>query len=148
MKVEDEPFMIEYNCRMGDPETEVVLPRLKNDLVELFRATGQKQLNTIEIDTDPRYACTIMAVSGGYPNKYETGFEITGMEDINPEKGLLFHAGTKNEDGKTLTNGGRILCLTSFGNSMKEAAEKSKSEMQKINFAEMHYRKDIGYEFV
>ena len=148
MKVEDEPFMIEYNCRMGDPETEVVLPRMKNDMVELFRATGQKQLNTIEIDTDPRYACTIMAVSGGYPNKYETGFEITGMEDVNPEKGLLFHAGTKNEDGKTLTNGGRILCVTSFGNSMKEAAEKSRSEMQKINFAEMHYRKDIGYEFI
>jgi phosphoribosylamine--glycine ligase len=148
MKVEDEPFMIEYNCRMGDPETEVVLPRMKNDIVELFRATGQKQLNTIEIDTDPRYACTIMAVSGGYPNKYETGFEITGIEDVNPDKGLLFHAGTKNENGKTLTNGGRILCVTSFGNSMKEAAEKSKSEMQKINFAEMHFRKDIGYEFI
>jgi phosphoribosylamine--glycine ligase len=148
MKVEDEPFMIEYNCRMGDPETEVVLPRMKNDLVELFRAVGQKQLNKIEVHTDPRYACTIMAVSGGYPNKYETGFEITGMEDINPDKGMLFHAATKNEEGKTLTNGGRILCVTSFGNSLKEAAETAKRELQKIDFSEMHYRKDIGYEFV
>lgn len=148
MKVENEPYVIEYNCRLGDPETEVILPRLKNDLVELLQATAQKQLHSKKATTDPRATCTIMAVSGGYPNEHETGFEISGLKDINNTDSILFHAGTKSIDGKVLTNGGRILCVTSFGNTIKEAAETSNKELKNVFFSEIYYRKDIGYEFV
>lgn len=143
----DEPYMIEYNCRMGDPETEVVVPRLKNDLVELLKAAADQRLDKIKIETDPRTACTIVAVSGGYPGEYIKGYEITGLESINPEDSILFHMGTASKDGQVVTNGGRVLCITSFGRSVFDAIEISKEEMKKISFDGMEFRSDIGYEF-
>ena len=147
MIVDEEPFMIEYNCRMGDPETEVVIPRLQNDLVELFVATANQQLDTIKIETDPRTVCTVVAVSGGYPGEYEKGYVIEGIEDINPEDSILFQMGTTIKDEKIITNGGRVFCITSYGRSIFDAVEISKQEMEKISFTGMEYRTDIGYEF-
>ncbi|HET9745388.1 MAG TPA: phosphoribosylamine--glycine ligase [Chitinophagaceae bacterium] len=147
MKVNDEPYMIEYNCRMGDPETEVVIPRLKNDLLEMLVAAARQELNKVSIREDERFACTVMAVSGGYPGDYEKGYTIRGLDDIDTAESILFHAGTSIKDGKVVTNGGRVLCITSFGNSVFEAVEKSKEELQNISFTGMSYRRDIGYEF-
>jgi phosphoribosylamine---glycine ligase len=147
IKVDDEPYVIEYNCRLGDPETEVVIPRLKNDLVELFIATGRQQLAGIKIYCDDRYACTVMAVSGGYPGEYEKGFEINGLDKEIDNDSLIFHAGTKSAYGSVLTNGGRVFCVTSYGDSVMEAVNKSKEVLENIHFEEMYYRKDIGYEF-
>ncbi len=147
MIVKDEPYMIEYNCRMGDPETEVVIPRLKNDLVELFIAVANQQLDSIKIETDPRTVCTVVAVSGGYPGKYKKGYEIKGIEDIHPSDSMLFQMGTALKDGKVITNGGRVFCITSYGQSIFDAVEISKEEMQKVSFTGMEYRSDIGYEF-
>jgi phosphoribosylamine--glycine ligase len=147
IKVDDEPYVIEYNCRMGDPETEVVIPRLKNDLVELFIRTAEQTLDGVKIDCDDRYACTVMTVSGGYPGEYEKGFEIEGLEkDFGPDS-LVFHAGTLSAYGAVLTNGGRVLCVTSFAESVAEAVEKSGEVLDQIHFEDMYYRKDIGYEF-
>jgi phosphoribosylamine---glycine ligase len=147
IKVDEEPFVIEYNCRMGDPETEVVIPRLKNDLVELFVSTAQQQLDQVKIECDDRYACTVMTVSGGYPGEFEKGFEIDGLEkDFGPDS-LIFHAGTLSAYGAVLTNGGRVLCVTSFAQSVAEAVEKSRDVLEQIHFEDMYYRKDIGYEF-
>ncbi|HWR32944.1 MAG TPA: phosphoribosylamine--glycine ligase [Chitinophagaceae bacterium] len=147
MIADGEPYMIEYNCRMGDPETEVVIPRLKNDLVQLLKAAAEQQLDKIKIETDSRTTCTIVAVSGGYPGEYVKGLEIKGMEEINPEDSLLFHMGTSIKEGKVVTNGGRVLCITSFGRSVYDAAEISKEEIGKISFDGMDFRSDIGYEF-
>jgi phosphoribosylamine---glycine ligase len=147
MIVNDEPYMIEYNCRMGDPETEVVIPRLKNDLVELFAAVANQQLNTVKIETDPRTVCTIVAVSGGYPGEYKKGYEIEGIDDINPADSMLFQMGTALKNGKVITNGGRVFCLTSYGLSVFDAVEISKEEIEKVFFTGMEYRSDIGYEF-
>jgi phosphoribosylamine--glycine ligase len=146
MKVGDEPYMIEYNCRMGDPETEVVIPRLKNDFLEMLVAAAKQELNKIKIEEDQRFACTVMAVSGGYPGDYEKGYVIKGLDKVN-KKSILFHAGTTTKDGKVLTNGGRVLCITSYGNSIFEAVENSKEELQNISYTGMSYRRDIGYEF-
>jgi phosphoribosylamine---glycine ligase len=147
IKVDDEPFVIEYNCRMGDPETEVVLPRLKNDLVELVLAAAGKKLNKIKIEIDDRAAATVVAVSGGYPNEYEKGIAITGLDNVTDKESMLFHCGTKEQGDKTVTNGGRVFCITSYGDSVKNAVDKSKAAMQKISFEGMYYRRDIGYEF-
>ncbi|MEO7923636.1 MAG: phosphoribosylamine--glycine ligase [Chitinophagaceae bacterium] len=147
MIMNKEPFMIEYNCRMGDPETEVVIPRLKNDLAELLAAAANQQLDKIIIETDPRTACTVVAVSGGYPGDYTKGYEIKGMDDINPADSLLFHMGTVSESGKPVTSGGRVFCITSYGKSVFDAVEISKEEMQKVSFTGMEFRDDIGYEF-
>ena len=147
MIVEGEPFMIEYNCRMGDPETEVVIPRLQNDLAELFAAVADQRLDTIKIETDPRTVCTVVAVSGGYPGNYAKGFEIGGIDNINPADSILFHMGTAVKDGKIITNGGRVFCISSYGKSIFDAVEISKEEMQKVSFTGMEYRSDIGYEF-
>ena len=147
MIVDDEPYMIEYNCRMGDPETEVVIPRLKNDLVELLDAVSNQELDKVKIETDPRTVCTVVAVSGGYPGDYTKGLEINGLGDINPEDSMLFHMGTTIKDGKVVTNGGRVFCITSYGRSIFDAVEISKEEMQKVSFKGMTYRNDIGYEF-
>jgi len=132
---------------MGDPETEVVIPRLKNDLVELFVATAHQKLDAIQIETDERTACTVVAVSGGYPGDYKKGYEIKGLETINPEDSILFHMGTATENEKVLTNGGRVLCITSYGKSVFDAVEISKEEMEKISFVGMEFRSDIGFEF-
>lgn len=147
MIVKDEPYMIEYNCRMGDPETEVVIPRLKNDLVEVLVAATKQKLDTIKIETDPRTACTVVAVSGGYPGDYQKGHEIKGLADINPEDSMLFHMGTILKNDKALTSGGRVFCITSYGRSVFDAVEISKEEMEKVSFTGMEYRSDIGYEF-
>ena len=147
IKVGDEPYVIEYNCRMGDPETEVVIPRLKNDFLKMLVAATKQELNKIKIEEDDRFACTVMAVSGGYPGEYEKGYVIHGFDEVDKAESILFHAGTVTRDGKAVTNGGRVLCITSFGNSIFEAVEKSKKELQNISFTGMSYRRDIGYEF-
>jgi phosphoribosylamine---glycine ligase len=147
MIVENEPYMIEYNCRLGDPETEVVIPRLKNDLVELLSAAAKQQLDTIKIETDPRTVCTVVAVSGGYPDDYKKGYQIKGLNDINPADSILFHMGTITEEGKIVTNGGRVFCITSYGQSVFDAVSISNEELEKVSFIGMEYRGDIGYEF-
>jgi phosphoribosylamine---glycine ligase len=147
IKVGDEPYVIEYNCRMGDPETEVVMPRLKTDLVELFIATDKGALNKIKIEQDSRYACTVMAVSGGYPGNYEKGYVIDGLNKAVPADSLVFHAGTSTKDGKVVTNGGRVITVTSYGKTISAAVARSKETLQQISFEGMYYRQDIGFEF-
>jgi len=144
INVNGEPMVIEYNVRMGDPETEVVMPRIKSDLVELFEAVAQQQLDKTDIEIDPRSATTVMVVSGGYPEDYGKGFEISGLEDI--QDSLVFHAGTKLENGKVVTNGGRVLAVTSFGNDFSEAIKKSYQNIDKLHFDKMYFRKDIGFD--
>jgi phosphoribosylamine--glycine ligase len=147
IKVGDEPYVIEYNCRMGDPETEVVMPRLKTDLVDLFMATDKGTLHTIKIEQDSRYACTVMAVSGGYPGNYEKGFAISGLNKPVPADSLVFHAGTSQKDGNVVTSGGRVLTVTSYAQSVSAAVVKSKEVLQQLSFDGMYYRQDIGFEF-
>ncbi len=144
---EGEPSVIEYNCRMGDPETEVVIPRLQNDLAELLLATARQKLTGITILTDSRSAVAVVAVSGGYPGEYEKGKIIEGLEARETSDTIIFHSGTKAIDGNVVTNGGRVLAVTSFGNNIKEAAVKSKTALKKIYFEGLNYRRDIGYEF-
>lgn len=146
IKVGNEPFVIEYNCRMGDPETEVVLPRLKNDLVALLTATAKgKLVQTIE--EDPRHAATIMAVSGGYPGDYKKGFVIKGWKQPLEENITIFHAGTKQQGEGIVTDGGRVLCVTSLADTLDDAVQTSLEVIDSISFEEKYYRKDIGYEF-
>ncbi len=147
IKVNDEPYVIEYNCRMGDPETEVVIPRLKNDLVTLFKTTAAQKLDTVTIETDQRSAATVVAVSGGYPNDYEKGMVIDGLDLVQEEDAFIFHAGTKQQDDAIVTNGGRVMAVTSFGSNLKNAVSKSKAILEIIHFDGMHFRKDIGFEF-
>ncbi len=142
--VGDDPFVIEYNVRMGDPETEVVLPLLKNDLAEIFQAIGNGTLKDIKIDIDERSAVTVMLVSGGYPEAYEKGKEITGIETVSDS--LVFHAGAKNDNGKIVTSGGRVMAITSFGKDYKEALKKSYQNIEKLHFDKMNYRKDLGFD--
>ncbi|MBY0488047.1 MAG: phosphoribosylamine--glycine ligase [Flavobacteriaceae bacterium] len=144
INVKGEPIVIEYNVRMGDPETEVVIPRLKSDLVELFQAVGNQTLNEVSLEIDERSATTIMVVSGGYPEDYGKGFEITGLENI--EDSIAFHAGTALKEGKVITNGGRVIAVTSFGESFQEAIKKSYQNIEKLNFDKMYFRKDIGFD--
>ena len=145
INVDGEPYVIEYNCRMGDPETEVVMPRLQNDLVELFVATAEGRLDAETIKIDPRYAVTVMLVSGGYPEKYEKGKLITGLNDVTDS--VVFHAGTKfGTNGEVLTNGGRVLAVTSYGNTKQEALNTSFKNIEKINFDKKYFRRDIGFD--
>ncbi|QXP51171.1 phosphoribosylamine--glycine ligase [Cellulophaga sp. HaHa_2_1] len=144
IKVDDNPKVIEYNVRLGDPETEVVIPRLKNDLVELLQAVANQTLNEIDLQVDERTATTVMAVSGGYPEAYEKGKEITGFEMI--KDATVFHAGTTLVDGKVLTSGGRVLAVTAFGSDFKEALKLSYQNIEKLNFEKMNYRKDLGFD--
>ena len=148
IKVGEDPYVIEYNCRMGDPETEVVLPRLKNDLLELFLATAEKRLDEITIEKDERIACTVVAVSGGYPGSYEKGFPIEGLDLPYPQDSLVFHSGTRTQKEAVVTNGGRVLCVTSFAETVYEAVDKSREVLEKINYEGIYYRRDIGYEFL
>jgi phosphoribosylamine--glycine ligase len=150
IKVGDEPFVIEYNCRMGDPETEVVMPRLTNDLVELFRAVAEQKLGDSIIGQLPQTACTIVAVSGGYPGSYEKGIPITGLDRLpeGPGDSLVFHAGTVVQDTAIVTNGGRVLCITSIADTVYEAVDKSRDVLEKIYYEGIYYRRDIGFEFL
>ncbi len=144
---ENEPMVIEYNCRLGDPETEVILPRIKNDLVELLLAVFDKNFACVKIDIDERSAATVVAVSGGYPGLFRTGIEIHGIDSIRPEETLIFHSGTLYDNGKLITNGGRVLAATSLGENIREAAEISTYNLEQIYFEDIYFRGDIGYEF-
>ncbi len=144
IKVGDNPKVIEYNVRMGDPETEVVLPRLKTDLVAIFKAMASGTLADVSIDIDERAATTIMLVSGGYPEAFEKGKEITGLEKI--EDSIVFHAGAKDDDGKVVTSGGRVMAITSYGDTYQEAIKKSYQSVENLHFDKMYYRKDIGFD--
>jgi phosphoribosylamine--glycine ligase len=146
IKVREDPYVIEYNCRFGDPETEVVIPRLKNDLVDLFLATANQKLDTVKLEEDVRVACTVMAVSAGYPATYEKGFPISGL-DFKVPGTMIFHAGTAEKDGEVVTAGGRVLCVTAFGESIDEAVQSAVDVIGEIDFDGMYYRKDIGWEF-
>ncbi len=144
IKVGEDPKVIEYNVRMGDPETEVVFPRLKNDLVEILQAMANGTLNKINIEIDERAATTIMLVSGGYPEAYEKGKEITGIESITDS--IPFHAGALLDAGKIVTSGGRVMAITSYGDTYQEAIKKSYQSIEKLHFDKMNYRKDIGFD--
>jgi phosphoribosylamine--glycine ligase len=144
IKVGDDPKVIEYNVRMGDPETEVVLPRLKNDLAEIFIAISNQTLDTIDIEIDERAATTVMLVSGGYPETYEKGKVITGLEQVTDS--IPFHAGAVIENGKIVTSGGRVMAMTSYGDTYEQALKKSYQNIEKLQFDKMYYRKDIGFD--
>ncbi len=144
IKVGDDPKVIEYNVRMGDPETEVVLPRLKTDLVEIFQAMANQTLSDVTIEIDERAATTVMLVSGGYPEAYEKGKEISGIDKI--EDSLVFHAGAKYQKDKVVTSGGRVMAITSYGNTYQEAIKKSYQSIENLHFDKMYYRKDIGFD--
>lgn len=147
MAVNNEPFVIEYNCRMGDPETEAVLPRIQNDFVELMMATSNGNLNEVELKIDPRAAATIMLVSKGYPEDYEKGFVMSNFEEASGSK--LYHAGTKiSENNEILSNGGRVLAITSLADTIQEAVKISRENAEKIEFENKYYRRDIGFEFM
>ena len=144
IKVGEEPKVIEYNVRLGDPETEVVIPRIKNDLVTIFEAVANQTLDTIDLEIDERAATTVMSVSGGYPEAYKKGMEITGFDDI--EDAVVFHAGTELKDGKILTNGGRVLAVTAYGSNFSEALKISYKNMENLHYDKMYYRKDLGFD--
>ena len=144
IKVNNEPFVIEYNVRMGDPETEVVFPRIKSDVLEMFKAVADGALGNYNLEIDKRHAATVMLVSGGYPEAYEKGKEILGLDKVT--KSLIFHSGTKKENAKTLTNGGRVLAITSLADNFQEALNQSYDTIQQIKFEGMNYRKDIGFD--
>ena len=144
IKVGDNPYVIEYNVRMGDPETEVVLPRLQTDLVSLLEATAKGKLKDCSLSIDPRSATTVMIVSGGYPEEYEKGKVISGLQQEG--ESIIFHAGTQEKDGEVLTAGGRVLAITSLADDFKEALKKSYRRIEKISFENMYYRKDIGMD--
>ena len=144
IKVNDEPFVIEYNVRLGDPETEVIIPRLKTDIVEIFLAAANQQLDTINVEFDDRFAATVMLVSGGYPEAYEKEKEITGLDKVS--ESIVFHAGTKLINNNVTSNGGRVIAVTSYGNSLNEALQKSYKSIKDINFDKMNFRKDIGFD--
>jgi phosphoribosylamine--glycine ligase len=146
INVKGEPIVIEYNVRMGDPETEVVIPRLKSDLVELFQAVANQKLDEVQLEIDERSATTVMVVSGGYPEEYEKGKEIFGLENV--QDSIVFHAGTKTENGKIMSNGGRVLAVTSYGANFQEAVKKSYENIEKLHFDTMYYRKDIGFDLL
>ncbi|MBK9487575.1 MAG: phosphoribosylamine--glycine ligase [Haliscomenobacter sp.] len=144
IKVGGEPFVIEYNCRLGDPETEVVMPRLQNDLVALLQATHEGTLSQQKIVMDPRSAATIILVSGGYPGDYEKGKVISGLTDVKDS--MVFHAGTKTSTDGVVTNGGRVIALTSFGDNFDEALVFSNRNAEVIKFEGKYYRRDIGFD--
>ena len=145
IKVGGEPYVIEYNCRMGDPETEVVIPRLKNDIIDLFLKMDEGKLSEVIIEHDSRAAGAVMMVAGGYPGDYAKGKVMTGFDKV--QGSMLFHAGTTTKDGDVVTNGGRVLAITSYGLDIKAALAKSYDNATLIQYADKYYRKDIGWEF-
>ncbi|GAB7256080.1 phosphoribosylamine--glycine ligase [Polaribacter sp. OB-PA-B3] len=140
------PSVVEYNVRMGDPETEVVLPRIESDLLDLFEGVAHQNLKEKSFSVTPKTATTVMLVSGGYPEAYEKNKEITGFENV--ENSIVFHAGTTIKEGKVVTNGGRVMAVTSFGDTIEQALEKSYKSIDKIHFDKMNFRKDIGFDLV
>ena len=146
INVNNEPIVIEYNVRMGDPETEVVVPRLKSDLVELFLAVANEKLDEFNLEVDERSATTVMIVSGGYPEDFEKGKVITGLEKVTDS--IVFHAGTKLDNGNVVSNGGRVMAITSYGDNFQEALNKSYKNVDQIHFDKMNFRKDIGFDLI
>jgi phosphoribosylamine---glycine ligase len=146
ISVAGEPYVIEYNCRLGDPETEVVLPRLENDLVELFLAMGQSKLQETHIRTDARAASTVVLVSGGYPEAYAKGIPIHGLEQV--QDSIVFHAGVKDQAGQLLSDGGRVMAVTSYGADLNEALARSNANAARIQFEGKYFRRDIGLDVV
>jgi phosphoribosylamine--glycine ligase len=146
INVKNEPIVIEYNVRMGDPETEVVVPRLKSDLVELFLSVADQKLGDFNLEVDPRSATTVMVVSGGYPEDFEKGKVISGLESI--QDSIVFHAGTKLDGENVVTNGGRVIAITSYGDNFQEAIKKSYQNIDKLSFDKMYFRKDIGFDLI
>lgn len=144
IKVGNDPFVIEYNVRMGDPETEVVIPRIKSDLVELFKAVAEGRLEEAQLELDSRSATTVMVVSGGYPEDYDKGYAISGLDNV--EGSLVFHAGTTDDNGTAVTSGGRVLAVTSYDDDFRKAIKKSYQNIALLHFDKMYYRKDIGFD--
>jgi phosphoribosylamine--glycine ligase len=140
------PSVVEYNVRMGDPETEVVLPRIESDLFDLFEGVAHQNLNEKSFSVIDKTATTVMLVSGGYPEAYEKNKEITGFDTV--DESIVFHAGTTIKDNKVVTSGGRVIAVTSLGDTIEEALEKSYKSINKIQFEKMNYRKDIGFDLV
>ena len=144
INVDGQPKVIEYNCRMGDPETEVVIPRIQSDLLDIIQKMGTSEYAKTAIEIDKRYCTTVMLVSGGYPEAYEKGKTITGTDQV--EDSIVFHAGTKSDGGQVITNGGRVIAVSSFGEDMEEALSKSMGNAEVIQFEKKNYRKDIGFD--
>ncbi|WMJ72770.1 phosphoribosylamine--glycine ligase [Cytophagaceae bacterium ABcell3] len=148
MNIKGDPYVIEYNARLGDPETEVIIPRLKNDFVEVLKAMANKTLNNIQVAFDERHASTVMLVAEGYPGDYEKGRRIQGLDKVTDKDVLVFHAGTKLSGDDVLTNGGRVISVTAYGDNMKQALEKAKATAEIIDWKGKNYRKDIGLDLL
>jgi phosphoribosylamine--glycine ligase len=148
MLTKDGPFVLEFNTRFGDPETQSILPRLKSDLVEIMMAACDGRLNEIKVQWDPRPCVCVVMTSGGYPGKYQNGYEIKGLETVVDEDTVVFHAGTKNDGGTLVTAGGRVLGVTSLGANLEKAIGKAYEGVDKITFEHMFFRRDIAQKAV
>ncbi|HNS41788.1 MAG TPA: phosphoribosylglycinamide synthetase C domain-containing protein, partial [Taishania sp.] len=146
INVKNEPYVIEYNCRMGDPETEVVMPRLKSDILDLFEGVATNTLSERDVQFDDRSCCTVMMVSGGYPEAYEKGKQIFGLNSVS--NSIVFHAGTASDGPAVMTAGGRVLAVSSYGRTIENALDKSYDSIKNIEFEKAYFRKDIGFDVV